>query len=346
MNTELLEKTARALVAPGKGILAADESSASCQKRFDAVGVECTSATRREYREILIETPGNEAHLSGIIFYDETFWQLNGAGMPLRESAATRGIIPGIKLDLGLIDLPDAQGEKLSQGLDDLPERAQKYVTAGAKFAKWRSVIVIGDELPTMYAITANAKVLAKYAKICQEAGLVPIVEPEVLFDGTHDAARCEEVMEKVYDALFAALREEGAHLPGAVLKTAMVLPGKESGIAIDAADVAERTARVFLGHIPKELGGVVFLSGGQTSDDAMRNLAVIAAKGPYPWGITFSYSRALQDPVLKYWAEHRGDKAGAQKIFGEMLARASAAAGGSMWRGRGEEFVSAGQDL
>ncbi len=372
MNIELLESTAKALSAPGKGILAADESAPSCAKRFEAVGVECTEETRRQYRQILIETPGNEAQLSGIIFYDETFWQKNDAGETFAASAARRGILPGIKVDEGLVDLPGFPGEKISKGLDTLPERLAKYRDAGARFAKWRSVIQIqipspqtspskgegadsadsstsaqgeGVILPTDEAIAANCFVLARYARLCQEFDIVPIVEPEVLFDGTHTAERCQEVTALVYAILFDTLDFSRVHIPGAILKTGMVLPGKESGIAIDASDVAMRTVGVFRGYVPQELGGVVFLSGGQTPDDAFRNLAAIVQGGPHPWGLTFSYSRALQDPVLKYWAANREDRAGAEKVFSAQLDRATKASRGEFIESDAGAFVSAGQD-
>lgn len=346
MDTTVLESVARELVAPGKGILAADESNTSCAKRFDAVGVECTEETRREYREILVTTPANNT-LSGIIFYDETFWQATSDGIPFREFSRRSGVHPGIKVDLGLVDLPGFPKEKISKGLDDLPERIAKYKEAGAVFAKWRSVIEIGAGIPTDECIGANTFVLARYARICQDNNVVPIVEPEVLFDGTHTAARAEEVLAHVYDILFQTMRAFRVHLPGAILKTSMALPGKSSGMPIVHSDVAERTVRALHGHVPKELGGVVFLSGGQTSFDAMKNLEEIVKRGPHPWGVTFSYSRALQDPVLKYWAGNRGDTEGAKRLFSEQLRIASSAAKGSLVSDRsGDTFVSHGQDL
>lgn len=350
MNTESLETIARALVAPGRGILAADESAGTCEKRFSAVGIESNEENRRQYREILVETPGNEDVLSGIIFFDETFWQKNNERVFFRDSAGGRGILPGIKLDEGLVDLPGFPGEKISKGLDTLPERVRKYADAGAKFAKWRSVITIGktDEgvIPTEECIRANAFVLARYARICQDAGLVPIVEPEVLFDGTHSAKECEEAMARTLDELFIALRAYRVHLPGVVLKTSMVLPGKDSGLPIDPEDVSERTARVLLEYVPPDIGGVVFLSGGQTSADSFRNLDAIAKKGPYHWGVTFSYSRALQDPVLKYWAKKRDDTAGAKTLFGEQLKTAALASEGKLKGALDKDaFVSGSQD-
>lgn len=331
MNQQQLESVARALVAPGKGILAADESSGSCQKRFDAVGVPCTESTRREYRDLLVTTPQGRGILSGVIFYDETFWQNTTGGKPLREFAAEAGMLPGIKVDEGLVDLPGFPGEKVSRGLDTLPERLVKYRDAGARFAKWRSVIAIGSDIPTKECIDANAYVLARYARLSQDFDIVPIVEPEVLFDGTHTAERMEEVMGRVFEVLFRMMRAYRVHIPGAILKTSMVLPGRESGIAINASDVADRTVRVLHTKVPHELGGVVFLSGGQVPLDAFKNLDAIAKRGPHPWGVTFSYSRALQDPVLKYWAAHREDISGAQRVFAGQLSAAALAREGKL---------------
>jgi fructose-bisphosphate aldolase class I len=335
MDTSALEEIARKIVAHGKGLLAADESNASCQKRFDAVGVPCTEETRREYRELLITAPGAEDYLSGVIFFDETFWQATHTGQVFREYLKNHNIMPGIKVDKGLVDLPGFPGEKVTQGLDGLPERMTTYHGAGAKFAKFRCVITIGDGIPTDECIGANALILARYARICQEAGIVPIVEPEVLFDGNHTSDQCEQVLAHTLDILFQTMRAFRVHLPGAILKTSMVLPGKDSGVAIDHDDVAERTVRVFRGHVPEELGGIVFLSGGQTSNDAFADLNKIvhriAQKGPHPWGITFSYSRALQDPVLKAWAANRNATAANKELFRHQLELASSASKGEL---------------
>lgn len=340
------------MVAAGKGLLAADESNASCQKRFDSVGVPCTEQTRREYRELLLTTPGADQFLSGVIMFEETFWQSTANGQVFREYLKNHNILPGIKVDKGLVDLPGFPGEKISQGLDGLPERMDTFEGAGARFAKWRSVITIGDDIPTNECIGANTLVLARYARICQDEGIVPIVEPEVLFDGKHSADRCEEVMARTYDILFNTMRAFRVHMPGAILKTSMVLPGKDSGTPIDHDDVAERTVRVFQQHVPQDLGGIVFLSGGQTSNDAFADLSHIiqriSQKGPHPWGITFSYSRALQDPVLKAWAKNRTDRQGVQAIFRRQLELASAASRGELNEDdlKDDAFVSHAQDL
>lgn len=344
MDKQQLETTAKQLVAPGKGILAADESAPTCEKRFKAVGVECTEENRRLYRQILVTTPAAGQSLSGIIFYDETFWQATDDKKLFRDFIAEQGVLPGIKVDMGLVDLPGFPGEKISRGLDDLPERIEKYAKNGARFAKWRSLITIGDDIPTNECIQANAYVLARYARICQDAQVVPIVEPEVLLEGAHTIEQCEDVMARTFDALFKAMNAFRVHIPGAILKTSMVLPGKDSGQTMDHGDVAERTVRVLHDHVPHELGGVVFLSGGQTPDDAFTNLNRIAKKGSHSWGVTFSYSRALQDPVLKAWAKAMpGDPT---QIFTDQLLRASQASQGQLAETKGgDTFVSQSQD-
>ena len=325
-----LGQIAKNLVAKGKGILAADESAPTCKKRFDSVGIECTEESRLEYREILFTTPGAHDYMSGVILYDETFWQsTNGKTIP--DYLKTNSVIPGIKVDKGLVDFPGFTGEKLTQGLDGLPEQMKVYAESGAKFAKWRAVIAIGENTPTQENIDANAFILARYARICQDAGIVPIVEPEVLYDGTHSIEESAQTIEKTYDSLFKALTSLRVDLTGTILKTSMVLPGKDSGVKMDHDDVAERTVRALHDHVPQELGGVVFLSGGQASNDAFINLNRIAKKGPHPWGVTFSYSRAIQDPVLKLWAKNRGDKKAIQDLFLNQLKLASAASIGEL---------------
>ncbi len=348
MNQKLLEDIVTALLASGKGLLAADESNASCQKRFDAVHVPCTEATRREYRELLLTTPDAEQYMSGVIMFDETFWQSTSRGQVFREYVKAHGIVPGIKVDKGLVDLPGFPGEKVTQGLDGLPAEMDVYEGAGAKFAKWRAVITIGDGIPTDECIGANTYTLARYARICQDENIVPIVEPEVLFEGTHSIEDCARVMAHVFDILFQTMRAFRVHLPGAILKTSMVLPGKDSGVAINHDDVAERTVRVLHEHVPHELGGVVFLSGGQTTRDAFINLNRIQRREPHPWPMTFSYSRALQDPVLKAWARDRAEKREAQELFLHQLALASSATRGELDEASldRDDFVSHAQDI
>jgi fructose-bisphosphate aldolase class I len=286
--------------------------------------------------------------LSGVILFDETFWQSTDHGQVFREYLKNHHVMPGIKVDKGLVDLPGFPGEKVTQGLDGLPERMATYSAAGGKFAKWRAVITIGDDIPTDECIGANTFVLSRYARICQEYNVVPIVEPEVLFDGKHSIEDCERVTTHVYDILFQTMRAFRVHLPGAILKTGMVLPGKDSGVAINHDDVAERTVRALHEHVPNELGGVVFLSGGQTPRDAFINLNRIAQRGPHPWGVTFSYSRALQDPVLKAWAKERKAVNDIQDIFLKQLQFASAACKGELDEESldKESFVSHSQDL
>lgn len=348
MDLEKLEQIAKSLVAHGKGLLAADESNASCEKRFVAVGVPCTEETRREYRELLLTTPGSEDILSGVIMFDETFWQSTDHGQVFRENLKNRKVLPGIKVDKGLVDLPGFIDEKVTQGLDGLPERMATYAAASGKFAKWRAVITIGDGIPTNECIGANTYVLSRYARICQEYNVVPIMEPEILFDGTHTIEQCEEVTKRVYDILFQTMRAFRVHLPGAILKTGMILPGKDSGTPINHDDVADRTVRVLHEKVPHELGGVVFLSGGQTPTDAFINLNRIVQRGPHPWGVTFSYSRALQDPVLKAWAKDRSAVNDVQDIFMRQLLLAQAASKGELDESalEADSFVSHSQDL
>ena len=348
MDTERLETIAKKIEASVKGVLAADESANTCKKRFDAVGVECTEETRRQYRQLLLTTPGAEHSLSGVIFYDETFWQKTDHGQTLRAYLNQHDTLPGIKVDLGLIDLPGFDGEKLTQGLDGLPDRLAKYAEAGALFAKWRAVITIGEGTPTDECIGANSLRLALYARMCQDAGLVPFVEPEVLFEGNHTSEECETAMARTFDILFQTLRAFRVHIPGVILKTSMVLPGKDSGTPVNHDEVADRTCRVLYEHVPHELGGVVFLSGGQSSTDALINLNRIVQRGGHPWNLTFSYSRALQDPVLKAWAKNPNAIAEVQDIFHRQLVLASAAAKGELDEPKLEQdtFVSHSQDL
>lgn len=348
MDKEKLKKVAKEMVISGKGLLAADESEKTCKKRFDSVGVDCTKETRREYRELLFSTPHASEFLSGVILFDETFHQDATPGTSFVQYLQSLGVIPGIKVDGGLIDFPGFPGEKITQGLDLLPEKMQDYHTQGAAFAKWRAVITVDEELPTQENISANSFILARYARICQDAGIVPIVEPEVLYDGSHTIERCEQVVATVFDRLFDIMRELRVYTPGVVLKTSMVLPGKESKTGMDHDDVAHRTVRVLHEHVPEDLGGVVFLSGGQTSRDAFINLNRIARKGPHPWGVTFSYSRALQDPVLRLWAKKRDARDEIQALFYNQLRMAGLASKGELDESEldTDTFVSKSQDM
>lgn len=333
MNLELLETTARQLVREGHGILAADDSAASSAKRFEGVGVEHTEETRRLYRQLLVTAEKSKDVLSGVILYEETFGQKTDSGQTFPEYLASVGILPGIKLDQGLQELQGFPGEKVGLGLDALAKRAEDFAARGARFSKWRVVIAIGDGIPTDECIGANTYVLARYARICQDFGIVPIIEPEVLMDGDHSAEDCERVTGRVYDILFQTCRAFRAHLPGCVMKTAMVVPGKQGNHEMNADEVAERTVRVLKDHVPAELGGVVFLSGGQSTGQALVNLNRIEQRAinNLSFGVTFSYLRSLQDPALKHWAKDQNDVTGAQAVLNGLLEMASAARNGQL---------------
>jgi fructose-bisphosphate aldolase class I len=302
MNREALEKTARALVAPGKGILAADESSRTIKKRFDTIEVESIEETRRAYREILFTTDGVEEFLSGVILFDETIRQSASNGTPFPRLLADKGIIPGIKVDEGAKDMAGFAGEKITEGLDGLRDRLAEYHGLGARFAKWRAVITIGSGIPSTTCVRANAQALARYAALCQEAGLVPIVEPEVLMDGDHTMERCEEVTFGTLRSVYHELREHRVHLEGTLLKPNMVLPGKTCPAQADAQEIAHATVRCFRRIVPAAVPGIVFLSGGQTPEQATDRLNEMNALGDHPWELSFSYGRALQAPVLDAW--------------------------------------------
>lgn len=341
-----IKHTAKQLVAPGKGILAADESNPSANKRLAPLDIEQTEEMRRQYRQLLLSAPGIETDVSGVILYDETIRQATDEGKSFVGVLEGRGIIPGIKVDMGLKDLPNFPGEKVSQGLDDLDKRLAEYYEIGARFTKWRSVITIGKDIPTDTAISANAHVLARYAAIVQEAGMVPMVEPEVMFDGTHSLEQCQQVLKHTLHALFTDLRRFRVDLSGVILKTSMALPGKDSGEPIDHKLVSEATASTLRDCVPADVPGVVFLSGGQTPHDAFENLNQITKLGPYPWEVTFSYSRALQDPVLKHWKGVKNNVKGAQELFKAQTVKAAAARSGNYTPGdEGDQSVSKSQD-
>jgi fructose-bisphosphate aldolase class I len=316
MEKKELESTARALVARGKGILAADESSGTIKRRLDSVKVESTEDNRRSYRELLFTTPGIEEFISGVILYDETIRQSAKNEKRFPEVLSSKGILPGIKVDKGPVDLPFFPGEVVTEGLDGLRPRLAEYVKLGAKFAKWRAVITIGNGIPTQGCISANADALARYAALCQEAGLVPIVEPEVLIDGTHTIERCEEVTEATLRTVFAELSNNRVMLEGMLLKPNMVLSGKDCPQQAGVNEVAERTIKCFRRVVPGAVPGIAFLSGGQSAEAATEHLNAMNAMGPHPWEISFSYARALQDPVMKTWRGDPANVAKAQKIF------------------------------
>jgi fructose-bisphosphate aldolase class I len=310
-----LKSTANAMVAPGKGLLAADESSGTIAKRFDAVSIENTEENRRQYRQFLLSAKGNEEFLSGVILFDETIRQKDDNAIPLAEVLKEKGIILGIKVDKGAKDLALHMGEKVTEGLDGLRERFSEYADMGAGFAKWRSVITIeGDSLPSTACYEANANVLALYAGLAQEAGIVPVVEPEVLLDGTHSIERCYEVTAETLDTLFAALKNQDILLEGLILKASMVLSGKDAVNRADVQTVAEQTLKCLKEHVPSSVAGVVFLSGGQSEEEATAHLNAMNKLGSAPWPLTFSYSRAIQNPVLKLWAV--GDKEKAEAAY------------------------------
>jgi fructose-bisphosphate aldolase class I len=302
MDIAQLSTNAKALVAPGKGILAADESSGTIKKRFDSIGVESTEENRRDYREMLFRAPGTGSYISGVILYDETIRQNAVDGTPLVKVLENDGVIPGIKVDLGAKPLAGAAGETVTEGLDGLRERLADYYSLGARFAKWRATYTITDSLPSSYCIEVNAHALARYAALCQEANIVPIVEPEVLMDGTHTIERSFDVTTEVLDALYEELFVQRVALEGTLLKPNMVLSGYGCSAQASVQEVAEATVRCFRNNVPAAVPGIVFLSGGQSDEDATAHLNAMNQLGPLPWQLSFSYGRALQAPALKAW--------------------------------------------
>jgi fructose-bisphosphate aldolase class I len=317
MNTAELSATARALVAKSRGILAADESTSTIKRRFDTIKLESTEENRRAYREMLFTAPGASEYISGVIMYDETIRQKTKDGVPFPAYLAQHGMLPGIKVDLGAKPLAGFPGETITEGLDGLRERFAEYYKLGAKFAKWRAVIDIGSGIPTLYAIDANAEALARYATLCQEAGIVPIVEPEVLMDGGHPLDRCEEVTNLVLDRVFEHLFAARVFLEGMVLKPNMVVPGKKSAQKASPEQVAEATVRTLKRQVPSAVPGIAFLSGGQSPTEATLHLSLMNAAGPLPWTLTFSYGRALQENALNAWGgKAAGYSSGQQALF------------------------------
>ncbi len=316
MDKSLLSKTAAAVVAAGKGLLAADESSATAEKRFKSIGVESTEPNRRTYRNLLFSTPGIERFISGVILFDETIRQKADNGMPFADYLAAKGIIPGIKVDKGTKDLALCTGEKVTEGLDGLRERLAEYFKLGARFAKWRAVVTIGTAIPTHTCLEVNAHALARYAALCQEASILPIIEPEVLLDGDHTVERCEDVTEAMLRATYAALALHKVGVEHTILKASMVISGKDCARAAGVGEVAERTVRVLKRTVPAAQPGVVFLSGGQSDLDATAHLNAMASIPGLPWPLTFSYSRALQNPTLQTWKGLADNVQAAQKAF------------------------------
>ena len=314
---EQLVEIAQAMVAPGKGILAIDESSGTIKKRLSSVGIESTEDNRRDYRSMLLSTPGLGEHISGAILFDETIRQKAPDGTPMVELMNQAGIIPGIKVDKGAKALAGFEGEKVTEGLDGLRERLAEYAELGAKFAKWRAVITIGEDIPSRTCLEANAHALARYAALCQEAGIVPIVEPEVLMDGDHDLDTSYDVTEAALKVQFAQLYEHDVLLEGTVLKPSMVISGSEASNRASTEEVAEATIDCLLNAVPAALAGIVFLSGGQGDVEATRHLDAMNKLGELPWPLSFSYGRALQQETLKTWAaDPKGNREKAQKIL------------------------------
>ncbi|MEO5692263.1 MAG: class I fructose-bisphosphate aldolase [Usitatibacter sp.] len=307
MDTELMARTAGAMVAPGKGLLAADESAGTAKKRFDTIGVESTEETRRGYREMLFTTPKLSNYVSGVILFDETLRQSTRDGINFGKYLEQNGIIPGIKVDAGAQDMALHPGEKVTEGLDKLAGRMEEYFRMGARFAKWRAVITIGDGIPTQACIDANAHALARYSAICQAASIVPVVEPEVLLEGDHSAETSEAVHLRTLETLFHELAAQDVLLEHVILKASMVVSGSSSANQAGVQEVAERTIRVLKRTVPAALPGIVFLSGGQSDANATAHLDAMNRMGAMPWPLTFSYSRALQHMALTTW---RGDAA------------------------------------
>jgi fructose-bisphosphate aldolase class I len=317
MNLAELKKVAEAMVAPGKGILAADESSGTIKKRFDAIGVESTADNRRDYRELLFRSmDAMRNHISGVILYEETIRQSAKDGTPLVKVIQQSGAIPGIKVDKGTRPLPFHDGEVITEGLDGLAERLAEYHGLGARFAKWRAVIDIGVGIPTEYAIRANAQALARYAALCQQAGLVPIVEPEVLMDGDHTIDRCSQITHWVLQETYEELFQARVFLEGTVLKPNMVVSGKKCPKRASVEEVAEKTVRVLKHAVPPAVPGIAFLSGGQSDEEATAHLDAINRLGDLPWKVTFSYGRALQAAPQKAWSGKSENVATAQRAF------------------------------
>ena len=316
MDVQELQKTAQAIVADGKGILAADESDGTIKKRFDSIGVESNEEARRAYRDLLFTTEGAEEYIGGVILFDETLRQSSADGTPFPKLLESKGIVPGIKVDTGAKPLALAEGETVTEGLDGLRERLNEYRELGARFAKWRAVITIGKDIPSEYCIWTNAHALARYAALCQEANIVPIVEPEVLMDGDHTIERSFEVTSRTLHAVFTELRDQRVQPEGILLKPNMVLPGYECPQQASDEEIARETVRCFRRHVPAAVPGVVFLSGGQSEEEATSRLNAMNEIGPHPWKLSFSYGRALQAAALKAWGGKEENVEAAQRAY------------------------------
>jgi fructose-bisphosphate aldolase class I len=324
-----LHETAKAVVAEGKGILAADESSGTIKKRFDSIGVESTEENRRGYRDMLFSTDGAEEFISGVILFDETIRQSSADGTPFPKLLDSKGIIPGIKVDTGAKPLALAESETITEGLDGLRERLAEYRELGARFAKWRATYSIGPGTPSEYCVWTNAHALARYAALCQEAGLVPIVEPEVWMEGDHTLAASAKATGRVLQAVYTELHDQRIDLWGTLLKPNMVLSGYDAPDRAGADEVAEATLECFYRHVPAAVPGIVFLSGGQSDEDATAHLNAMNARGPHPWELSFSYGRALQAPALKAWAGKEENLEAGQRAYYHRAKMNSAARSG-----------------
>ena len=316
MDVQQLQSTAQALVAEGKGILAADESTGTIKKRLDSIGVESTEETRRAYRELLFTTEGAEEFISGVILYDETIRQSASDGTPFPKLLESKGVIPGIKVDTGAKPLALTDGETITEGLDGLRDRLEEYRELGARFAKWRATYSIAHDKPSEYCVWTNAHALARYAALCQEAGLVPIVEPEVLQDGTHTIAESRKATGRVLQAVYTELHDQRLDFRGTLLKPNMVLSGYDASDRASADEVADVTLECLYKHVPAAVPGIVFLSGGQSDEDATVHLNAMNARGPHPWQLSFSYGRALQAPALKAWGGKEESVEAAQRAY------------------------------
>jgi fructose-bisphosphate aldolase class I len=342
MAHDELHEIAKALVSPGKGLLAADESDGTIKKRFASIGLESTEEHRRAYREMLFTTPGVEEYISGVILFDETIRQSASDGTPFPELLGSKGVLPGIKVDKGAKPLALADRETITEGLDGLRVRLEEYRALGARFAKWRATYSITDELPSDSCVWTNAHALARYAALCQEAGIVPIVEPEVLQDGRHTIERSYHVTSRVLDALYTELFDQRVDIFGTLLKPNMVLSGYEASNRASAQEVADWTLKCFYKHVPAAVPGIVFLSGGQSDEDATAHLNAMNANGPHPWELSFSYGRALQSPALKAWGGKPENFEAGQRAYYHRAKMNSAARSGTYAPSMEREVVAA----
>ena len=333
MKKDILVKAVARLTNPPKGILAADESAPTCDARFEKLNIPKTEENRRAYRELLITTPGVEEYISGYILFDETIRQKTKNGESFPGVMQKKGLEVGIKVDGGTVDFSDHPGEKVTKGLEGLGERLMEYKKLGATFTKWRAVYNIGANTPTEALMKENAARLSNYAMTCQEHDIMPIIEPEVLIDGEHNIEKCYEVTAKNLDIVFTELNKQKVFIPGIILKTSMVVSGKNASIKATADEVAKMTVKCLKEHVPADIGAIVFLSGGQSEEDSTIHLNLMHKMGPLPWNLTFSYSRAIQNPVLKHWAENPADISGAQALLIER-ARANSLASVGKYEG------------